>query len=197
MATPLRSPRRSPRRAVRLSQRRQVILDAAARIFHEVGYERATLDSIGDAVGLSKASLYYYVRSKEDLVGRLLAGVIEEIEQRARLELPARPTAEQQLRRFLLAHIEVICRSPTGVLLARQQDVVLGKAHARSITDARRRHEAALEAILEQGIAERVFRRVDTRTIAYLVLGALNGIPRWHAHRDTTPEEIAEELFTL
>ncbi len=197
MPVALRTLRRSPRRAVRLSQRRQAILDAAARIFHEVGYERATLDAIGDAVGLSKASLYYYVRSKDELVGRLLAGVIEEIERRAELDLPARPTAEQRLRRFLLAHVEVICRSPTGILLARQQDIVFGKLHARSITEARHRHEAALEAILEQGIAERIFRRVDTRTIAYLVFGALNGIPRWHAHAGTTPEEIAGELFTL
>jgi len=197
MAASARNLRRSPRRAVRLTQRRQAIVDAAARIFHEVGYERATLDSIGDAVGLSKASLYYYVRSKDELVGRLLAGVIEEIERRAEQDLPTRPTAEDRLRRFVLAHVEVICRSPTGMLLARQQDIVFGKAHARSITEARHRHEAALEAILRQGIAEKAFRPVDARTIAYLVFGALNGIARWHAHAGKTPEDIAGELFML
>jgi TetR/AcrR family transcriptional regulator, cholesterol catabolism regulator len=186
------------RREHRVAHRRQGILDAAARIFRDVGYERATLDTIGDAVGLSKASLYYYVRSKEELLGRLLSGVIEEIARRATHDLPIRSSAEERLRRFLVAHVEVVCGDPTGVLLTRHQDVVLGATHSRSMRAARRRHEESLEAILAQGFAAKAFRKLDARMVAYLILGALHGVPRWHDRLPgTTPDEIAEGLFSL
>lgn len=186
------------RRERRVAHRRQGILDAAARIFGEVGYERATLDTIGEAVGLSKASLYYYVRGKEELLGRLLSGVIEEIARRATHGLPVRASAEERLRRFLAAHVEVVCGDRTGVLLARHQDVVLGAAHSRAMRAARRRHEQSLEAIVAQGLAEKVFRKVNVRTVAYLILGALHGVPRWHDRLPgATPEEIAGSLSSL
>lgn len=45
--------------------RKEAILDVAREMFIKVGYEKTTLDKIGKAVGLSKQSLYYYVKSKE------------------------------------------------------------------------------------------------------------------------------------
>jgi AcrR family transcriptional regulator len=173
------------RRQVRRAQRRQGILDAAARVFREVGYERATLEAIGQAVGLSKASLYYYVRSKEELLGRLLAEVIDAIAERAGQGLPLRASA-------------VVCEDPKGALLGRHQDVVLGEAHSRFLREARRRHERRLEEILEQGVAEGVFRPLPTRTVTYLVLGALNSVARWHDRvPGATPSAIAEALCSM
>jgi AcrR family transcriptional regulator len=186
------------RRQVRRAQRRQGILDAAARVFREVGYERATLEAIGQAVGLSKASLYYYVRSKEELLGRLLAEVIDAIAERAGQGLPLRASAEARLRRFLQAHVAVVCEDPKGALLGRHQDVVLGEAHSRFLREARRRHERRLEEILEQGVAEGVFRPLPTRTVTYLVLGALNSVARWHDRvPGATPSAIAEALCSM
>ena len=42
--------------------RKEAILDVAREMFTKVGYEKTTLDKIGKAVGLSKQSLYYYVK---------------------------------------------------------------------------------------------------------------------------------------
>ena len=181
----------------RVTQRRRAILEAAARIFGEVGYERATLTSVGEAVGLSKTSLYYYVRSKEELLGSLLAAVIDAIAARAVEGLDPAASPEERLRSFLRAHVEVVCRDPMGLLLARHQDVVLGEAHSRSLREARRRHERSLEGILEQGAREGVFREVATRVVAYLILGALNGVPRWIARiPNATAESVADELLS-
>ena len=40
--------------------KKSLIIDAAKRIFSEIGYENTTLEMIGDSVGLSKQTLYYY-----------------------------------------------------------------------------------------------------------------------------------------
>jgi len=42
------------------------VLETAARLICEKGYEAASVQDIADACGLTKAGLYYYIRSKED-----------------------------------------------------------------------------------------------------------------------------------
>src|SRR5690242_13002072 len=74
------------RRHRRTEARRAQILDAAAEVFTELGYEPATLEAIGERVGLSKTSLYYYVRSKEDLLGQIMLDLLARIAARFEAE---------------------------------------------------------------------------------------------------------------
>ena len=50
-------------------ERRNAIVEAAARVFREKGYERGSLDDVAQALDIRKASLYYYVKSKAELIG--------------------------------------------------------------------------------------------------------------------------------
>jgi AcrR family transcriptional regulator len=44
------------------------ILDAALSLFTDVGYERTSLREVGDAVGITKAAIYFHFESKEDIL---------------------------------------------------------------------------------------------------------------------------------
>ncbi|RYC19568.1 TetR/AcrR family transcriptional regulator, partial [Ciceribacter ferrooxidans] len=46
------------------------ILDVAVRVFLERGYDGASLDDVARAAGITKASVYYHVSSKEELLER-------------------------------------------------------------------------------------------------------------------------------
>src|SRR5262245_28162455 len=52
---------------VRTEARRQAIIKAAREIFRDQGFERASMDAICERAGGSKATLYSYFPSKEDL----------------------------------------------------------------------------------------------------------------------------------
>jgi len=45
----------------------EAIIDAAEKVFFPGGYERAKMDDVAEACGMSKASLYFYFKSKEDI----------------------------------------------------------------------------------------------------------------------------------
>lgn len=53
--------------ATKRDEKRESILLAASQCFSRYGYEKTTLQDIGAAARLNKASLYYYYRNKEDL----------------------------------------------------------------------------------------------------------------------------------
>lgn len=87
---------------VRTEARRKAILQAATRLFLEMGYERATMAELTQRLGGSKATLYGYFASKEEL----FAAVVEEISEaylaEALADLEAIPEVglEPSLKRF-------------------------------------------------------------------------------------------------
>ncbi|CAI1972516.1 Uncharacterized HTH-type transcriptional regulator yvdT [Serratia ficaria] len=52
---------------VRTNARRDAIVEEAALLFQEMGYERASMNELAKRVGGSKATLYGYFSSKEEL----------------------------------------------------------------------------------------------------------------------------------
>ena len=64
--TEAKSERRVPQQA-RSRERYNLILDSAARLFAEVGYEAATTNAIADVAGVSIGSLYQYFFSAREL----------------------------------------------------------------------------------------------------------------------------------
>jgi AcrR family transcriptional regulator len=164
------------RQETRHASRRKEILEAAAAEFAETGYERATLDRIGSRVGLTKASLYYYVDGKEQLLEQLLAQVVADIEQRAAgLAGPdASPVA--RLHAFATAHLITGTTRPAGKILAENLTVLTASPAAAELMH---RHETSVATVLQDGIASGCFRPVPVGPMVKLLFGALNAVPRW------------------
>jgi len=60
-------------------KRDREVLDAAARIFYERGYSDASVQDVANELGILKGSLYHYIKTKEDLLFRLLQETHDEI----------------------------------------------------------------------------------------------------------------------
>jgi AcrR family transcriptional regulator len=52
--------------------RKQLILDAAARLIIEYGYDKTTIGDVADAIGLNRALVYGYFKSKDDILEALV-----------------------------------------------------------------------------------------------------------------------------
>lgn len=85
---------------VKTDARRQAIMDAAAALFREVGYERTSMAAISARLGGSKATLYSYFKSKEELFAAVMTESMAEQGDKM-IGLLAEPTGD--LRSVLLA----------------------------------------------------------------------------------------------
>jgi AcrR family transcriptional regulator len=94
---------------VRTETRRQAILRAATEVFREAGFERASMSMIAARVGGSKATLYGYFASKEELFA---ATMIEAIRSQGIVTIdlldPAEPDFMLVLERFGQAYVRLI-----------------------------------------------------------------------------------------
>jgi AcrR family transcriptional regulator len=69
---------------VKTDERRKAIIEAATKVFREKGYARASMDVIARKVGGSKATLYGYFKSKDELFEAAMAEVVESAVHRIR-----------------------------------------------------------------------------------------------------------------
>ncbi|CAM2903602.1 TetR/AcrR family transcriptional regulator [Skermania piniformis] len=60
-------------------QSRQAVLDAARRLFGSRGYDATSLQQIADELGMRKANVYYYFRTKEAILDALLAPMTDRL----------------------------------------------------------------------------------------------------------------------
>jgi AcrR family transcriptional regulator len=57
--------------------KRAELIALAAKLFRENGYQATRLADIADAAGIDRASLYYYVGSKEELFRESVEGILD------------------------------------------------------------------------------------------------------------------------
>lgn len=60
--------------------KRDRLVDAASRLFYEQGVERTTLADIAGAADVSLGNMYYYFKTKDDIVAAVVRGRIQTIE---------------------------------------------------------------------------------------------------------------------
>lgn len=160
--------------------RLQEVLDVAGRLFSEKGYRSTSLTDIGEVLGMNKASLYYYVGSKEELARKLILRASRRLRDISRGPEIAGLPAEEALHRLVLEHCDVIMEYPYEMGLLVQQRRFVEVTALGDITDRERDYVASLRAIIARGVEEGTFRRVDPGVATQLVLDSVNGLLRWY-----------------
>ena len=93
-------------RASNYDEKRLAILNRSAELFSEHGYDRASMNRIAEACGVSKANLYHYYKDKEgllfDVIRFHLKELLDVIEEANHIDLPA----DERLRELVGALLE-------------------------------------------------------------------------------------------
>jgi TetR/AcrR family transcriptional regulator, cholesterol catabolism regulator len=159
---------------------RQSILDAAMHLFGQQGYSGTSMRDIANAVGVLPGSLYAHIESKEALLVDIVEDGIHRFLSAVQPHVAADAAPIDKLRAMIVAHVEVVADNPERSLVVFHQWRFLGDASKPSAIQKRRDYETAFATVVEQGMADGIFRPGINRRIAVLtVLGALNWTPEW------------------
>lgn len=96
---------RRPTPEERAAQRREQIIDAAARVFADKGYHEAGVSDIAAELGIAHGTLYRYFNSKQEIAERLLDRVLQRLAQTLLHEDPTASNTLEDFRRQLLSMI--------------------------------------------------------------------------------------------
>lgn len=173
------------------------VLVAAARAFAAEGYDRASIRSVADHARLSVAGLYYYVRSKDELLYLIQYRVFDSLVARFRREAAAVDDPEEQLHLLVRNHLErFVGNLAELVVCSRELGRLSGDFNAR--IEAKQREYFGLALGLFAELKARHGSVTDPRTAALCMFGSINWVHTWYRPRGgLTPAVLARDFVHL
>ncbi len=173
------------------------LLSASASLFAEKGYRATTLDDIARALNVKKATLYHYIRSKEQLLTGIYARIFDRIEAVVRPIASQPLSANERLRRMIHAHLEVVAAESAMLAVVFQEESELDPANRALFQKRKQSYERIFEAVVEEGQQDRVLRPLSPRVMVRAVLGMCNWLYQWYRPERHSWPKIASELLLL
>lgn len=177
----------------------EVILDRAASLFADKGYDAGSIGDLAAALGVSKAAIYHYFPTKQAifdaLILRTLAGLRKASDEA--IALHSQPT--DQLRAFMRSHARYFeAHHPDFLAMFVAFGNMMAHQQRQEAVRLRSEHEAVLRQILQAGVIDGSFGTIDTGTAARAILSVLNWMARWfHPGGPRTAEDMADDYFSL
>ncbi len=142
---------------VRTEAKRQDIIDVAAELFQENGYDRTSMSMISERLGGSKATLYGYFRSKEELLHAVLDYDVTEQADRLMQEFLGSKDLRQGLINLGIAYMtRRLARGPiTNVRIISNQPIEsnIGKQfYERVLRPAWTRLADRMQVLMDEGL---------------------------------------------
>jgi AcrR family transcriptional regulator len=177
---------------------RKEILDASAQIFSQKGYHGTSMQDIAAAVNLQKASLYYHVSSKQEILFELLnRGLLiltEEVDQ----VISASNPPEEKLRLAIRAYLTALTENQdvTSVLLLEYRS--LEPKYLTRHIEERDRFERIWRNLIIEGIQNQTFSCGDPALATRALLGVMNWTVTWfRSDGPLSAGEIADQITDL
>ena len=162
------------------------------------GYEATSMNDIADAVGLTKAGLYHYIRGKEQLLFEIMNFAMDMVDED--VIAPARTISdpEERLSTMIERHARRILEVGGAVTILLEEMAALTPAHQRTVRNRKRTYFELVRQTLEQLAADGKLRDVNPTVATFSLFGMILWISRWY-RRDgkLPPQEVLRDFHRL
>ncbi|WP_028850871.1 TetR/AcrR family transcriptional regulator [Thermocrispum municipale] len=173
------------------------VLEVAAHLFYERGYDGTSMEELSKRLGLTKAAIYHHVAGKEELLKLIVDRALEGLFAIADEVRDAEGPAVERLERLVRGAVHVLAdRLPFVTVLLR----VRGNTTVeREALDRRRRFDRRVTELVKQAQAEGDVRSdLDPATAARLLFGLVNSLIEWYRpEREWAADDLADVVVEV
>lgn len=178
---------------------RNSMLSAAAELFAARGFDGASIGDLADALGMTRAGIYYHFPNKEKILEALIDKVVLSFNRQLTANLAA---LDHDPARALHA---VVLRTALSLMETPVVFRALDRAAGKIPDSLRLKRDAAQRAmhmrisyIIEQGIAKGRFRPADPHVAALTIIGMCNWTLRWFTPSENMHDkQVANEIADM
>jgi AcrR family transcriptional regulator len=166
---------------------REQILVTAKSMFIQQGYHGLAMRQISEALGVSKAALYYHFKDKEELFLAILSSNLDELEK-AIDDIQSKPISYSEK---IVSFVEYVLKQPAeqrAIIRLASQEISQLSATSRKKFDKTYHDQfiGKLQAIFQAGVENHEFRSMDSAVATWALLGIM--YPYFYpAHAGATP----------
>ena len=188
----------------RYDQKLEFILRTSARIFAEKGYHSTSMRDIARATEVSLAGLYYYCKSKEELLFLIQDNCFGRVHERLQERLRETTEPLAKLRLVIENHLSFFAANMAEMkVLSHEADSLAGEMHAH-VTGQKQKYTRLVRRILsEVQQAQQVpeghdVQKLDLTVATYALFGMMNWIYNWYdPHGKLSVNDLVDNLTRL
>lgn len=173
--------------------------ETAALLFAQRGFAGTSLQDIADAMGITRPALYYYVKSKDELLAKLVTEITEG--NTAEILKFARSRKLDPVEKLSkIAHVMAYHRAlhPTRFLLLARSEAELPEGLAELHESTKRTMLRNLIEVIKDGVAAGQFRPVNPKSAALAVIGMCNWVAWWFHEEDAySAAQVADDITNM
>ncbi|HYO56845.1 TetR/AcrR family transcriptional regulator [Archangium sp.] len=184
------------------SERYRAILETAARLICERGYEGTSMQEIAAACRMTKAGLYHHVQNKEQLLFDIMSYGMGAFEQQVLEQVREIPDPVERLRECMRLNIHLVTGgcSKEVIIILHEHATLTGEARA-FIDGRKKRYVRFLEDSFSEAVRMGRIRPVQPTVAAFSFLGMVLWIYKWfqpdgRLSAEQVSHEMVELLFT-
>lgn len=161
-------------------ERYRAILETAARLICTRGYDGTSMQEIADACAITKAGLYHYVQSKENLLLAIMDYGMDLFEEQVLARVSHVDDPRARLEATMRKNIELVTRgSSKEVTIILHEHATLQGDAGRHINARKKKYVRFLETAFREARARGQIRPIDPTVGAYSLLGMVLWIYKW------------------
>jgi AcrR family transcriptional regulator len=179
--------------------RREAILRAATELFDRKGYVDTSLDDVAQAVGIKREALYYYYRSRAEILLAIIGPQAQALIDGMKEVVAADAPALEQLRGAIRNHLKRFDRYCLEMTISLRDGISSGGEVGAAMSRIWKEYEHLWTGLVEAGQRKGEFAAVgDAKMIAFGILGMCNWLARWYnPRRSASIDEIIDTYFTM
>jgi AcrR family transcriptional regulator len=177
---------------------KDAILTEAKQLFSVKGYRGTTLQDLTSSFGVSRPSIYYYYKSKMEILSELHSKGFTEanisFDEILATDLPTR----EKFKKILEVHTRTLANDTELHKIFFQDEMEMPIKLRKEIRKRRKDYTNKIIEVYKKGISEGIFKDIDPKMAVYLLLGACNWLTMWYSpKKDKGPEEVVRSLMEI
>jgi len=177
--------------------KRQAVLQTAARLFNEKGFHATSLDDIARCLHVTKPTLYYYVKSKDDILLECVRSALEMMKEGIGEVRRSGGRALDQLIACMRIYVGIVMQD-FGMCVIRIGEDPLPEPLRKELRRLKAGIDHEFRRLIDAGVEEGSIAPCDPKMAAFVLAGALSWVGRWYRpDGDLDPTQIADQAVEL
>jgi AcrR family transcriptional regulator len=178
------------------AKRRHEIFHQVVNVFLKKGFQETSMREIAEAAGLGKSTLYDYFKTKDEILVYYFEDQLSDLTEAAQKIAMQNKSADKRLREVVKMHLESL-QANKNLFMKLSLEAQRLKLESQSrIQDKRHAYQDLVRALIDEGIREGAFRKVDSLLAARILITSMAPVV-FTARPTGASQEVVKETMDI
>jgi len=155
------------------AKRRHEIFHQVVNIFLKKGFQETSMQEIARHAGIGKSTLYDYFRTKDEILLYFFEDQLDDLTEAAQKIALQNDPADSRLRQIMQMHLEFLRANKNLFMKLSLEAQRLKPESQKQIQEKRHIYQDLIRALIDEGIREGTFRKVDSLLAARILITSM------------------------